>query len=60
MSRKIRTIIDGNAFYEIDEECCEKLRRQQEIPENKKKNRESKQKEENEDLFREQHGKSGA
>ena len=31
MKRKIRTIREGNAFYEIDEECLEKLQRKKEV-----------------------------
>ena len=34
---RIRTVIDGNAFYEIDEDCLEERRRKQE----REKNRES-------------------
>lgn len=40
---KTRLIIDGNAVYEIDEECMEKKRREQQEREKRKKEKENRE-----------------
>ncbi|MDD6615997.1 MAG: hypothetical protein PUF13_07855 [Lachnospiraceae bacterium] len=54
MSRKIRTVMEGNAFYEIDVECYEKLCRKKEDLEKRR------QKEKNTNIQQQRNKKSGA
>lgn len=32
---RTRTVLDGNAFYEIDEECMEKMQKEKNLKENR-------------------------